>query len=119
MNRGDVLKYSVFDIARTYCEEYEKLTAGYNLLDNDNGYGLFSYCIKAIYGIETNEYSTDIHRYSKHCIRELSKLSGVPKRIDKMSFDEKLAVVNVCQGMYASLTVVERGLVKCQSGCQI
>lgn len=113
------MKYSVFDLARKYCEAYKNVIIGYNLTDNDNGYGLFSFCIKSIYGVETNEYSADIFKYSKHCIRKLSTLSGVPKRVDKLSFEERLAIVNICQGMYASLTIVERGFVECQSGCQI
>ena len=43
--------------------------------------------IKSIYGIETNEYSRDIVRYSKGCIRTLRKVVGVPRNINRMRFN--------------------------------
>ena len=112
------MKYSVFDVARSYCEAYRNLTAGYKLVDNDNGYNLFSYCMKTLYGIETNEYSPDIYRYAERCVKGLSKVEGTPRRPKKLKFESRLAVVNICQGMYAGLTMVERGFVGCQSSCR-
>lgn len=113
---GDFLKYSVFDVARSYCEAFRECVSGCSLVDGDNGFALFSYCIKSIYGIETNEYSRDIARYSKGCIRTLRKVVGVPRNINRLRFEDRLSVVNICQGVYASLTVVERGMVECRSG---
>lgn len=105
------MRYSIFSVARTYCEEFRKVTSRMHLVDNDNGFTLFIYVMKKIYRLETNEYSKDIQRYADPCIQRLSNVDGVPKKPAKMSFEDRSKVVGACQGVYASLLLVERGII--------
>lgn len=112
------MKYSVFEVGRLYCSAFREFTNGRLMVDRDNGYGLFVYCIKSIYGVETNEYSVDISRYSTRCIDYLRGVRGVPRRPERMKYRDRYEIVSICTAMYASLTVVERGSLECRLGCQ-
>ena len=110
------MRYSVFSVARAYCVAFSDFSAGCRFSGGDYGFSLFMYSVKSLYGVETNEFSIDVKRYGYKCIQALKKVKGVPKKPETMSFEDRIAVVNMCSSIFASLVLVENrgGGVACQ-----
>lgn len=99
-------KYNIFIISRLYLKSYYKfLITETNITRTDDAYSLFMYSMKKLYGLEAIEYSSYIEKYGDKCISFLKNLPDTPKNKVRVSYEDRVRIINLCEG-YAQLTGV-------------
>lgn len=98
------MKYCVNVVARNYLKGYYKfLVENGCVFSSVVSYKLFMHCIRVLYGFESSEWSEEIRKYSKRCIKYLRELGGVPRYPSKMSLEKRRGIVDLCD-VYAVST---------------
>lgn len=99
-------KYNIFIVSRLYLKNYYKfLITETNIIKSDDAFSLFMYSMKKMYGLEAIEYSSYIDKYGDSCIEYLKNLPDTPKNKMRISYEDRVRIVSLCEG-YAQLTGV-------------
>lgn len=99
-----IKKYNIFVISRLYLRNYYRFVVdNTNIQKSSDALILFKYSIKKLYKLDTIEYSSVIDRYGEECIAFLKDTPDTPQVISKMSYEDRVRIVNVCEG-YAVAT---------------
>lgn len=102
-------KYNIFLISRLYLKSYYNFILNRtNISKSSEAFSLFMYSIKSLYGLDTVEYCDAVSKYGDACIEYLKNVEGTPKVRDKMSFEDKVRLVNVCEGYALTIDVLTR-----------
>lgn len=97
-------KYNLFIISRLYLKSYyEFLIKDTNITKSSEAYLLFMYSVKKMYGLETVEFCDAISKYGEKCVKHLEATPNTPKNKKRVSFEDRVRVVSVCEG-YAQAT---------------
>jgi len=92
------MRHNMNIMARTYLKQYYRfLTRFTNIVTSIEAYSLYKYAIKTLYGIEVTEYSENINKYGEDAVDYLSRVCISRKEIDELSYEERIAIVNLCE----------------------
>ena len=97
-------RYNIFIISRLYLKRYYKFLVNETTVrKSDDAQKLFLYSMKKIYGLDTTEFGDVISKYSDKCIEYLKDTPNTPKDKSRVSFEDRVRIVSVCEGyIYAS-----------------
>lgn len=97
-------KYNIFIVSRLYLKDYYRFILNEtNISKSSDAFSLFMYSMKKLYGLDSIEYCDAIDKYGDKCIEHLKKTEGTPKVRSKISFEDRVRIVSVCEG-YAHAT---------------
>ena len=97
-------KYNIFIVSRLYLRDYyDFILKETNITKSSDAYSLFMYSVKKLYSLDCVEYCDVIDRYGDACVDRLKNTKGTPKVRSKISFEDRVRIVSVCEG-YAQAT---------------
>lgn len=100
--------YNLKRLSLTYTRGFQRYLKEHGIDDwtPEQRYNLLSYSLSKVYGLETAIYAKGTSVYGRSCTKFLSELKGTPKRIDKISFAQKVEVLSMVQGLYVTAIVL-------------
>ena len=97
-------RYNIFIISRLYLKRYYNfLIKETKIRKSSDAYTLFIYSVKKLYGLESVEYCRAIDKYGDGCVKYLEATPDTPQNRKKLSFEDRVRIVSVCEG-YAQAT---------------
>lgn len=101
------MKYNYNDLARTYVRGFYKFVVGYtNITNRVEAYVLFRYSLKKIYGMDPSEMNKAVLEYGDECVAYLKNLKGVPQKVDKISFEDRVHLFDYCETYLVSINML-------------
>lgn len=102
------MMYNLKKVVSIYVKRYYEYLKKVNLLNecSEALYDLFSYTIKNIYALPACESNYFIDQYGEDCINYLKKSKGVPKRVKRLSVNDRLSIVTMCNSYFVAVKVV-------------
>lgn len=106
-------RYNLFIISRLYLKNYYKfIIDNTNIVKSSDAYLLFMYSVKKMYGLESIEFCDAISKYGEECIKYLEATPDTPKNKKRISFEDKIRVVSVCEGYAQATGILTRKYIK-------
>lgn len=99
-----IKKHNIFMISRLYVRNFYKFVIeNTNITDTEEAYGLFMYCMKKLYNLDTIEFNNSIEYYSERCIEYLGSLPNTPINKDRIPYEDRVRTISIC-GAYIVAT---------------
>lgn len=102
-------KYNLFIVARLYLKGYYQfLIKNTNIRKSSDAYTLFMYSVKRLYELESVEYNDSVDKYGEECVKYLDKIPETPKNKKKVSFEDRVRIVSICEGYAKATNILTR-----------
>lgn len=109
--------YSIKGIVEKYVKEFIKFIEINNLSDvgGEDLSELFSYGVRVIYDIPYFKHNFYVDRYGDNCVKFLKKVKGVPKKSKRLSIEDKVNIVTMCNSYFLAVEILgeNKGLKGC------